>query len=121
MAVVGKRRWRALLILRRLLICAIGIIALMALLSIHVPEILRLPADTSYKLPTVCYCCFHTFFFLFSFSWFFFFILLVFLKIDIDLFFFMVPNTGLRCLVFFFDDLLHIYILFIPGCIDGLT
>lgn len=67
MAVVGKRRWRALLILRRLLMCAIGIIALMALLSIHVPEILRLPADTSYKLPTVCYCCFHTFFFFFLF------------------------------------------------------
>lgn len=48
---VAKRRWRALLILRRLLTCAIAAIALMALLSVHVEEVTKLPADASYKLP----------------------------------------------------------------------
>ncbi|XP_073066839.1 O-fucosyltransferase 7-like isoform X1 [Primulina eburnea] len=45
---LAKRRWRTLLVLRRLLVCAIGTISLMALLSAHVA---RLPAHTSHKLP----------------------------------------------------------------------
>ncbi|KAL8492330.1 hypothetical protein ACS0TY_023809 [Phlomoides rotata] len=54
MSVVGKRRWRTLLILRRLLMCAIGTIALMKLLIVHVQEVVtKLPAsDASYRLPT---------------------------------------------------------------------
>ncbi|KAI3460051.1 hypothetical protein Pfo_016714 [Paulownia fortunei] len=52
MAAVAKRRWRTVLILRRVLMCAIGTIALMALLSVHVQEISKLPAGASYKLPT---------------------------------------------------------------------
>lgn len=51
MSEVAKRRWRSLLILRRLLTCAIAAIALMALL-VHVEEVTKLPADASYKLPT---------------------------------------------------------------------
>ncbi|GFP93359.1 hypothetical protein PHJA_001480300 [Phtheirospermum japonicum] len=53
MAAVAKRRWRTVLILRRMLMCAIGTIALMALLSVHVHEVAKLPADASYKLPSV--------------------------------------------------------------------
>ncbi|KAL3634011.1 O-fucosyltransferase 7 [Castilleja foliolosa] len=53
MAVVAKRSWRTVLILRRVLMFAIGIIALMALLSVHVHEVAKLPADaSSYKLPS---------------------------------------------------------------------
>lgn len=54
MSVVAKRRWRTVLIVRRLLMCAIGIIALMALLSVHVQQVTIWPADASFKLPTVC-------------------------------------------------------------------
>ncbi|KAK4489960.1 hypothetical protein RD792_000614 [Penstemon davidsonii] len=50
---MGKRRWKTLVMLRRLLICAIGAIALVALLSIHLRELTKLPSDTSYKLPTL--------------------------------------------------------------------
>ncbi|KAL9144035.1 hypothetical protein ABFS82_14G271500 [Erythranthe guttata] len=52
MAVVAKRRWRTFLILRRMLMCAIGVIGLIALVSVHVEEVTKLPADSSYKLPT---------------------------------------------------------------------
>ncbi|KZV28888.1 hypothetical protein F511_13683 [Dorcoceras hygrometricum] len=45
---LAKRRWRTLVVLRRLLICGIGTIAVMALLSANV---VRLPAPTSHKLP----------------------------------------------------------------------
>ncbi|KAL3845774.1 hypothetical protein ACJIZ3_003177 [Penstemon smallii] len=49
---MGKRRWKTLVMLRRLLMCATGAIALVALLSIHLRELTKLPSDTSYKLPT---------------------------------------------------------------------
>ncbi|XP_011074208.1 uncharacterized protein At1g04910 isoform X1 [Sesamum indicum] len=54
MAVVGlvaKPRWRTVLILRRVLMCAIATIALMALLSVHVREVSKLPGGAAYKLP----------------------------------------------------------------------
>ncbi|KAK4387705.1 O-fucosyltransferase 7 [Sesamum angolense] len=54
MAVVGlvaKPRWRTVLILRRVLMCAIATIALMALLSVHVREVSKLPGGASFKLP----------------------------------------------------------------------
>ncbi|KAL2459012.1 O-fucosyltransferase family protein [Forsythia ovata] len=47
-----KRRWRTVALLRQVLTCAIGTIALVALLSIHVQDIIKLPSDASYKLPT---------------------------------------------------------------------
>ncbi|CAA0840757.1 O-fucosyltransferase family protein [Striga hermonthica] len=52
MAAVARRRRRTVLILRRLLMCAIGTIALVALLYVHVQEANRLPADAVHKLPS---------------------------------------------------------------------
>lgn len=48
----GKLRRRSVLILRRVLIFAIGTIALMALLSVHVQEGSKLPADATHKIST---------------------------------------------------------------------
>ncbi|XP_051118420.1 O-fucosyltransferase 7 isoform X2 [Andrographis paniculata] len=51
MAKLGMPRWGTVLILRRLLLCAIVMIAITALLSVHVQEVSKLPANAARKLP----------------------------------------------------------------------